>query len=262
MLWYKLWLDTQRWFILGMIALSAQVVALYMSYPMDPATTYPNGALGVSLAEMSVIRHGGFREYVWIRWFSTTMLLIWPVFVAAIAGSGFERSAGREYFLLASVTRRRIVGTRLALAFAQIAALTVLPTLLICAMAPLVGQRYPVGDALIHSLILCVGGLGLFGLTMFLSTVTTDLWGVRRRRGDRLPMGPDHICRERLDAVQRLPRDERGRLLLCSAHPMDGPRDERAGGNSADLRFVADGRTARLLTGAVYRPNQTASGGV
>ena len=174
MLWYKSWLDTQRWFILGMFALSAQVFVLYMSYPMDPLTTYPNGALGVSAAEMSVIRHGGFREYVWIRWFSTTMLLFWPVFVAAIAGSGFEPSAGREYLLSLPVTRRRIVTTRLALAFAQIGALTVLPTLLICAMAPLVGQHYPVADALIHSLILCIGGVGLFGLTLFLRTLTTD----------------------------------------------------------------------------------------
>ena len=39
MLWYKSWLDTQRWFLLGLFALCAQVLALYMSYPLDPATS-------------------------------------------------------------------------------------------------------------------------------------------------------------------------------------------------------------------------------
>jgi hypothetical protein len=145
-----------------------------MSYPMDPLTTYPNGALGVSPAEMAAIRVGGFRAYVWVRWFSTTMLIFWPFFVAAIAGSGFELPAGREYLLSLPLTRRRIVWTRLSVAGAQLAALTVLPSLLLCAMAPLVGQHYPVADALVHSLILCIGGLSLFGLTMFLRTVTSD----------------------------------------------------------------------------------------
>ena len=47
MLRRKWWLDTRFWFILGLMLLSAQVLALYMSYPMDPVTSYPNGALGV-----------------------------------------------------------------------------------------------------------------------------------------------------------------------------------------------------------------------
>jgi hypothetical protein len=72
-------------------------------------------------------------------------------------------------------TRRRIVLSRLAVSATQIAALTMLPSLLVCAMAPLRGQQYPVGDALAHSLILMVGGLGLFGLTMFLRAIMNDI---------------------------------------------------------------------------------------
>jgi hypothetical protein len=174
MIWYKSWLDTQRWFFLALMLPLAQVLALYMSYPMDPATSYPNGALGVSPAEMALIRLGDFRSYVWIRWFSTTMLIFWPVFAAGLAGTGFEGAAGREYLLSLPITRRRIAGTRLALASAQIVAFTVVPSLFLCAMAPLVGQRYPIADALVHSLILSVGGLGLFGLTMLLRTTGSD----------------------------------------------------------------------------------------
>ena len=67
MLRYKSWLDTRLWFFLGLSMLSAQVVALYMSYPMDPVTTYPNGALGVTAAEMASLRTGEFRGYIWLR---------------------------------------------------------------------------------------------------------------------------------------------------------------------------------------------------
>ena len=175
MLRYKSWLDSQLWFYLGLMALSAQVIALYMSYPMDPATTYPNGALGVTAAEMTRLRTDEFRGYIWLRWFSTTMLLIWPVFAIRLAGTGLEESAGREYLLSLPTTRRRIAISRLTVSAGQIAAITIVPSLLVCAMAPLQGQRYPVSDALIHSAILMVGSLGLFGLTMFLRVMTRDV---------------------------------------------------------------------------------------
>ena len=175
MLRYKSFLDTRLWFLLGILALSAQVVALYMSYPMDPATSYPNGALGVTTAEMTRLRTGDFRAYIWLRWFSTTMLLMWPVFAIRLAGTGLEESGGREYLLSLPATRRNIAMTRLSVSAAQIAAITIVPSLLVCAMAPLQGQRYPISDALVHSFILMVGGIGLFGLTMFLRAITKDV---------------------------------------------------------------------------------------
>jgi hypothetical protein len=175
MLRYKSWLDTRLWFFLGLSVLSAQVLALYVSYPMDPVTTYPNGALGVTAAEMASLRSGEFRGYIWLRWFSTTMILFWPVFAIRLAGTGLEEPAGREYFLSLPVTRRRIALSRLAVSAAQVAALAILPSLLVCAMAPLRGQRYPVADALMHSAILMVGSVGLFGLTMFLRVMTKDV---------------------------------------------------------------------------------------
>ena len=174
MLWYKSFVETRRWFIFAVTILAAQVIALYVAYPMDPLTTYPNGALGVLPEEMARLRTGDFRGYVWVRWFSTTMLLFWPVYAIAMAGTDLERAAGREYLLSLPVTRRRIVLTRAAVAWVQIAAFTVLPSLLLSAMAPLRGQHYPVQDVLVHSAILLVGGFGLFGLTMFLRTMVND----------------------------------------------------------------------------------------
>jgi ABC-type transport system involved in multi-copper enzyme maturation permease subunit len=174
MLRYKSFLDTRFWTLLGLMTLSAQVVALYMSYPMDPATSFPNGALGVTAAEMTRLRTGDFRGYIWLRWFSTTMLLIWPVFAIRLAGTGLEESGGREYLLSLPETRRGIAIARLTVSAAQIAAITIVPSLLVCAMAPLQGQRYPISDALVHSFILMVGGLGLFGLTMLLRVMTRD----------------------------------------------------------------------------------------
>jgi ABC-type transport system involved in multi-copper enzyme maturation permease subunit len=175
MLWYKSFVETRHWFILGLLLLGAQVLALYVAYPVDPVNSYPNGALGVLPAEMARLRSGEFRGYIWLRWFSTTMLLFWPVFAIALAGTDLEKAGGREYLLSLPVTRRRIVLTRLAVSLLQIAAFTVLPSLLLSAMAPLRGQHYPVADALVHSSILLVGGLGLIGLTMFLRVVMDDI---------------------------------------------------------------------------------------
>jgi hypothetical protein len=175
MLWYKSWLDTRFWLLLGLMVPLGQALALYMSYPMDAATSYPNGALGVSPAEMALVRVGDFRSYVWVRWFSTSMLLFWPVFAAVLAGTGFEGPSGREYLLSLPVTRRRIAWTRLALGGGGVVLLAIVPSLVVCAMAPLVGQRFPVGDAIAHSLILSVGGLGLFGLAVFLRTTGSDV---------------------------------------------------------------------------------------
>ena len=174
MLRLKWLLDTRFWFCLGLMALSAQVLALYMSYPMDPATSYPNGALGVTAAEMTRLRTGEFRGYIWVRWFSTTMLIIWPVFALRLAGTGFEESSGRDYLLSLPATRRRIAISRLAISAAQMVALAIVPSLLVCAMAPLRGQYYSVADVLVHSAILIVGSLGFFGLTMFLRVTTRD----------------------------------------------------------------------------------------
>jgi ABC-type transport system involved in multi-copper enzyme maturation permease subunit len=175
MLWLKWWIDTRHWFILGVLLLSAQVLAFYMSYPMDPATTFPNGALGVLPPEMPLLRGGDFRSYVWLRWFSTSMLLFWPLFAIALAGTGFEKPAGREYLLSLPVSRRRAAAMRLIVVLLEIAGITVLPTLLLCAMAPLRGQYYPVSEALAHSAIFYVAGLGLVGLTMFLRAIMADV---------------------------------------------------------------------------------------
>jgi len=175
MLWLKWWLDTQQWFIIGVLLLSAQVIAFYVSYPMDPVATFPHGALGVLPPEMALLRGGDFRSYVWLRWFSSSMLLFWPVFAIALAGTGFEKAAGREYLLSLPVSRRRAAMMRLALVLLEIAAITVVPTLLLWAMAPLRGQHYALGEALAHAAILYVAGLGLVGLTMFLRATMTDV---------------------------------------------------------------------------------------
>ena len=106
MLWYKWWLDTQRWFILGVFALVAQVVAFYMSYPMDPQTTFPNGALGVLPAEMPLLRMavsaatsgcGGSAPRCCFSGRSSR--LRWRA-------RGSSSAAGREYLLSLPVSRR------------------------------------------------------------------------------------------------------------------------------------------------------------
>jgi hypothetical protein len=175
MLWYKAWLDTQRWFLLGLLAFIFQVVAIYMSYPMDPATTFPHGAMGVLPDEMARLRLGDFRGYIWVRWFSTTLLLMWPVFVIILSSTGFESPRGREYLLSLPVSRRRLALIRLSVVAIEAGLLALVPSLVVSALAPLVGQRYPLSDVLVHSAILTLAGMGLVGFTLAARTLLDDV---------------------------------------------------------------------------------------
>ena len=128
---------------------------------------------------MTRLRTDEFRGYIWLRWFSTTMLLIWPVFAIRLAGTGLEESAGREYLLSLPATRRRI-----AILASDRQRRTdrgdhdrAVAAGLRDGAAP--GPALSGQDALIHSVILMVGGLGLFGLTMFLRVMTTGRRGLR-----------------------------------------------------------------------------------
>jgi hypothetical protein len=195
---------------------------------------------------MARLRDGEFRGYIWVRWFSTAMILIWPVFAIRLAGTGLEESSGREYLLSLPVTRRRIAFSHPSITAAQIGVLTIVPSLLVCAMAPLRGQHYPVGDALTHSAILMVGSLGLFGLTMFLRVVTRDVAAyVGGRAG--FPARLLHVSREGLHAVQPPQGDERRRLLLQPARAVDRAGHERDDRVRAHLALDSHGRTRRLL---------------
>jgi hypothetical protein len=221
-----------------------------MSYPMDPKTTFPNGSPGVLPIEMPLLRNSDFRSYVWLRWFSTSMLIFWPFIAIALAGTGFEQAAGREYLLSLPVSRSRAMLTRLAVVMAELALVPVLPTLLLCAMAPLRGEHYPLSDALAHAAILYVAGSGLVGLTMFLRTTLTDTAAYLALGALVVLVGLFTFVATG-SPLQRLPADERRRVFLHRPRPVGRACDERRRRRSARVDVPAARRSTRFLKGAV-----------
>lgn len=175
--WFKAWTETRRYFQMGTTVLIAMVLALYFSYPGEPGKEFPHGALAVGLDQVRTLPHDA-HSYIWLHWFGNT-LLIWLSFLAvALASAGVGPSTGASgllYTLSMPVTRRRLATVRMTLGLLEITVVAFVSSLLVCALAPLVGQSFPVGESLVHALLAVAGVASFYGLLVFLSATLGDL---------------------------------------------------------------------------------------
>jgi hypothetical protein len=74
------------------------------------------------------------------------------------------------------VPRGRWLGSRAATSLAQLFVLTIIPSLAIAALSPLIDERFGVGDAVVHGFCVFVVAAVFFSLALLLSTVFNDLW--------------------------------------------------------------------------------------
>jgi ABC-2 type transport system permease protein len=102
------------------------------------------------------------------------------VFFAVLLGCGgllSESSKGSALFTLSMpVTRRQLLGTKTGLGLAQLFAISIVPPLAISILAPTIGQRFSVIDALAHGLCIFAVATMFFSLASFLSTLFADTW--------------------------------------------------------------------------------------
>jgi len=179
-LWYKAWTDTRWFFRIGIVFLTASAFALYFGYPDDYTTRFPNGALAVGADQVRALLHDG-HAYIWLSWFGTSLLLGLSFLALALASTGLVRSPeggpapGVTYALSMPVSRRKLAGVRVATGFLELAAAAILPTLLVCALAPTQGASFPVGEGLTHAFLALSGVSALYGLFVLLSTVLGEL---------------------------------------------------------------------------------------
>jgi len=88
-----------------------------------------------------------------------------------------ESSKGSVLFTLSlPVTRKQLLGARFATGLAQLLAIALVPPLAISILAPTVGQRFPLTDALAHGLCIFAVATVFFSLASFLSTLFGDVW--------------------------------------------------------------------------------------
>jgi len=185
MLWYKSWLDTRLRFLLALVLLLALACFAVMSVSMvgrlaaavDPATVTGDEALRQELQE-SLELSRTFRGYVWSQWFAGNFPTL-LVFFAALLGSGsplVKSGSGALFSLALPVSRGRWIGTRAGLGLAELFVAALAPSLLLVALAPLVGEHFDLFEALVYGLSAFVGASLFFGVAMFLSTVFNDVW--------------------------------------------------------------------------------------
>ena len=184
MLCYKSWLETRWRFVGGLVLLvlsAGATVALYPEVlrllPMASSIEL-QGELGRRVTESAELARS-YRGYVWSQWFRQNMPQLWTLIVIVLGTGGvFSQAAGGgELFTLSlPVSRRRLVGVRAATLIAELLVLALIPALIFPLLSPAIGQSYGVGEALVHSLCMFVGGVLFCSLAFLLSTVFGDIW--------------------------------------------------------------------------------------
>jgi len=185
MLWYKTWLDTRWRFLIGLGILSCAAVVVVLVYPRIAAllplvpTVDTGGEIGRRIRESADLVRD-YRGYIWSQWYRQTPTTTATLF-AALLGSGGLLSQGFSgggllFTLSLPVSRRRWIGVRAAAGLAELLALALVPSLVLPAFSPAVGQSYSMFSALALGLCQFFALSVFFSLAVLLSTVFDDLW--------------------------------------------------------------------------------------
>ena len=186
MLWYKSFLETRWRFLIGLAVLVLSVVGTVFAYPrvvrllpLVPTTAEADGSslLAQRISEIADLSHT-YRGYVWVQALRQNVTQMLSLFAVLLGSGGLLSSAkgGSLFTLSLPVSRTRLLGVRAATGLAELAALAVIPLLLLPLMSPAVGAQYAIADALVHGVCFFVASAVLFSLTSLLSTVFHDTW--------------------------------------------------------------------------------------
>jgi ABC-type transport system involved in multi-copper enzyme maturation permease subunit len=189
MLWHKAWRETRARFITAMIILTVvaagdvyEYLATQRLLPTLNLSTGEPAAEATGLARMirdAIEIQKDFRGFVWYNAFRDNLTQL-GVFFAVLLGCGgllHESRKGSALFTLSlPITRRQLLGARTGTGLAQLLALSLVPPLTISILAPTVGQRFSVVDALAHGVCIFFVATVFYSLAAFLSTLFDDIW--------------------------------------------------------------------------------------
>jgi len=185
MVWQKAWLDTRWRFVTGLALLVVLACGTVIDYravqqlvPQTHVSFDATTRLGRALQE-AIETERDFRGFIWWQWFRQNLAQLWTLFAILLGAGGLlARSAGDGalFTLALPASRRQLLGGRIALGLAELAALAVVPSLVIVLMSPAIGEQYSIVDALVHGACLLVAGSSWYVLTILLSTIFRDVW--------------------------------------------------------------------------------------
>lgn len=184
MLWHKTWLETRWRFFIGLGLLTLTACGAVVMYPqmgklieMLPKVD-TSGPIGRQIQE-SVELAATYRGYLWTNWFQKNLPQTWTVFAILLGTGGLFSQAwggGTLFTLSLPISRRRLLGVRAATGLLQMLALAIVPSLLLPLFSLAIGQRYGVGDVLVHSVCVFVAGSVFYCLAFLMSTLFNDVW--------------------------------------------------------------------------------------
>ena len=189
MLWHKAWLETRWRFISALLILMVlaggnvyDYIATQRLLPRLNATTASPAAEATGLGAMlqeAIELQKNFRGFIWYQAFRQNLTQM-GVFFAVLLGCGgllSESSRGSALFTLSlPVTRKKLLKVRTGTGLAQCFAISMLPPLVISILAPSIGERFSIVDALAHGVCIFFVGAVFFSLASFLSTMFGDIW--------------------------------------------------------------------------------------
>jgi ABC-2 type transport system permease protein len=162
MLWYKAWRESRVRFLLMVVF----VVGYCAYYVLAEKHERP--------IAFRVVVPANYVEYVYL--FSVTRLAFYFfVFFFPLLGMGGllrERKLGTAALSLSlPVSRSRQVGVRAAVGLLQMMVLSFLPSVLIPALSPIVGESYPISAEIHFCFLRTVCGAALFAMDFLFSTI-------------------------------------------------------------------------------------------
>jgi ABC-2 type transport system permease protein len=163
MLWQKAWAESRVRFLIAFAVMAAATAGAVLfneslrSYFAQRLTAFDT--------------YSGFIYRIAFQGFARTLFLTF-CFMLGMGGLLREREVGTAAFTLAlPVSRLRLIVTRAAVGWLELAALACAPSLVVLSLSPVVGQSYPAGQALQFSMLWIAGGSAMFAVAFLASCV-------------------------------------------------------------------------------------------
>ena len=145
MLWHKAWLETRARFVTGLVILVILALGTVLGYPtvrMLPLNQAPlaPGAVGRAIQQAIELART-FQGYVYQQWFTQNLPQTATLFAVIIgSGSVYTQSRGALYTLSLPASRAEVLQARAITGLWQLLVLAFVPSLVIAALAPAIGE--------------------------------------------------------------------------------------------------------------------------
>jgi len=188
MLWQKGWWETRRGFLLYLVVLTTiATILLYTWEPVDLAKwTSSLQARATRWTENSrqlLPLLSSYHGYVWSYWFKLLLLVMWPIYAitsgatlvaAACPWMGGAPGTAGLFTVSLPVSRRRVLLTHAVVVGVEMVLIALAPSLMFPITSHLTGGRFPFGSAVVHALLLSLGGTVFISLSVLLTVILNN----------------------------------------------------------------------------------------